>query len=96
MSLTDHPASRKFGFDAVTRYSPTDKSRTKYCPEAFVDVVRVAPVSVFLTLIVAPWITAPEGSVMMPVMRPVVCAWAAGFESDAKSKKARTGRLRRV
>jgi len=72
------------------------KSRTKYWPEAFVVVVRVAPVSVFLTVMAAPWITASDGSVMIPVIRPVVCAWAAGFESDAKSKKARTGRLRRV
>jgi hypothetical protein len=90
-------ASRKFGFEAVTRYSPTGKSRTKYRPKLFVVVVRVAPVSVFLTLMAAPWITAPEVSVTIPVILPVVCAWAAEVVSDARSRRViRIGRRQGV
>ena len=88
--------SWKFGFEAVTRYSPTGKSRTKYRPKALVVVVRVAPVSLFFTLTVAPWITALEESVTIPVMLPDVCAWAVGIASDARIRNdARIGRRRR-
>src|ERR1700722_4366155 len=77
--------------EAFTQYSPTGKSRTKYWPVPFVVVSRVAPVSTFLTLTVASWITAPDGSGMMPVMLLEVCAG----DGDAKIRNdARSGRRR--
>ena len=45
----------------------------------------------------APWITAPEVSVTIPVILPVVCAWAAEVASDARSRRViGIGRRQRV
>src|ERR1700730_16858415 len=61
---------------AVTSYFPTLNSDASYRPEESVTSVRIAPVSTFLTLTVAPTMMAPVESVTTPLSEASPCAHA--------------------
>jgi hypothetical protein len=62
-------------FIVVTSYVPGGTSGTMYCPCLLETVVRVLFVAESVTVMVAPVIKAPLGSVTVPMIVPLLVAW---------------------
>jgi len=75
----------------VTAYVPGCRKENLYDPFASVVVVRVCPVAVLVRVMLAPDITAPDGSVTVPVKAPVsaVCADDGAAQASNKTKQAK-------
>jgi hypothetical protein len=66
---------RKPGISARTSYSPGSSAGALKMPDALAVTLRVPPVVLWVMLIAALAITAPDSSVTVPEMMPVgVCA----------------------
>ena len=80
----------KFDEEISTEYRPAAKSWTEYDPSPFVVVSRVKLVPRFTTLTLAPEITAPLGSVTVPLIVPVApCPQAKAEKSIKKAPLAK-------
>src|SRR5579883_1684921 len=73
---------------AVTSYRPRGKEGRSYRPDSLVMTFLVNPFSRFLTLTVAPAMTAPELSVMTPAIDASTCA-KTGIASEKRRRDTR-------
>ena|SRR5437879_2017644 len=78
--------------EARTKYLPAFKLGARYSPAPSVTKFRATPVSVFVTVTMAPTITPPVWSVTVPRMRPVLTWENSGNpkRSTAEPKPATT------
>src|SRR5437588_12858485 len=68
--------------EARTEYLPAFKLGAMYSPAPSVTKFRATPVSVLVTVTMAPAITPPDWSVTVPKMRPVLIWENAGIPAS--------------
>src|SRR5215471_1120514 len=72
-----------------TSYAPARSEGAEYRPFSPVWMTRDAPVSLFVTVTVAFWITAPDGSVTVPTIVPVGTCAISGIATTSKMTHAK-------